>query len=236
MSQQPIISLRDVSVRYKRAGSIFRKTQYYEALKSISLDIYPGETLGILGRNGAGKSTLLKVISGIIKPDSGEIINRGASVSLLALQAGFDPNLSGHDNAILSGMLQGYSRREVESKLDEIQHFSELGDFFHEPVRTYSSGMCARLGFSVSTTTSPDVLLIDEVLSVGDKHFKEKAERAMAAKIQSQQTVVFVSHSHHQIAKLCDRAVVIDNGVATTSQSTLAALENYEQKLRLPVT
>lgn len=232
MPKQPIISLRDVGVRYKRAGSIFRKTQYYEALKAINLDIYPGETLGILGRNGAGKSTLLKVISGIIKPDSGEIINRGASVSLLALQAGFDPNLSGRDNAILSGMLQGYSRKEVESRLEEIQDFSELGDFFYEPVRTYSSGMRARLGFSISTIISPDVLLIDEVLSVGDKHFKEKAERAIVAKIQSQQTVVLVSHSHTQIAKLCDRAVVINNGVTTPSKNTQSALKNYEETLQ----
>lgn len=209
MTQQPIISLRDVGVRYKRAGSIFRKTQYYQALKSINLDIYPGETLGILGRNGAGKSTLLKVISGILKPDSGEIINRGASVSLLALQAGFDPNLSGRDNAVLSGMLQGYSRQEVESRLDEIHDFSELGEFFYEPVRTYSSGMRTRLGFSVSTTISPDVLLIDEVLSVGDKEFKKKAEKVILQKTQSAQTVVLVSHAEQQIARLCDRQITL---------------------------
>lgn len=212
MSQQPIISLRDVGVRYKRAGNIYRKPQYYQALKSINLDIYPGETLGILGRNGAGKSTLLKVISGIIKPDSGEIINRGASVSLLALQAGFDPNLSGRDNAILSGILQGYSRREVESKLDEIHNFSELGDFFYEPVRTYSSGMRTRLGFSVSTTISPDVLLIDEVLSVGDKEFRKKAEQVIVRKIQSEQTVILVSHSEQQLSRLCDRQITINEG------------------------
>ncbi|MCB2428445.1 ABC transporter ATP-binding protein [Methylophaga pinxianii] len=209
MTQQPIISLRDVGVRYKRAGSIFRKTQYYQALKSINLDIYPGETLGILGRNGAGKSTLLKVISGILKPDSGEIINRGASVSLLALQAGFDPNLSGRDNAVLSGMLQGYSRKEIESKLEEIQDFSELGDFFYEPVRTYSSGMRTRLGFSVSTTISPDVLLIDEVLSVGDKEFRKKAEQVIIQKIQSQQTIILVSHSEQQIIRLCERSIIL---------------------------
>lgn len=209
MSQQPIISLRDVGVRYKRAGSIFRKTQYYQALKSINMDIYPGETLGIIGRNGAGKSTLLKVISGIIKPDSGEVINRGASVSLLALQAGFDPNLSGRDNAILSGMLQGYSRREVELKLDKIENFSELGDFFYEPVRTYSSGMRTRLGFSVSTTISPDVLLIDEALSVGDKEFRKKAEQVIIKKTQSEQTIVLVSHSEEQINRLCDRTIIM---------------------------
>ena len=205
---EPIISLQDVAVRYKRSGNVFRRKSYYDALKSITLDIYPGETLGILGRNGAGKSTLLRVISGIIRPDKGKLVNQGASVSLLALQTGFDPNLNGWDNAILSGMLQGYARREVEAQLDEIIEYSELGDFFFEPLRTYSTGMLARLGFSITTIISPDILLIDEVLGVGDQHFRQKAERTMVAKIHSQQTVVLVSHSHHQIVRLCDRAVL----------------------------
>ncbi len=228
---QAIITLQDVAVRYKRSGSLFRKKTYYEALKSINLDIYPGETLGILGRNGSGKSTLLRLISGILKPDAGKVINKGVSVSLLSLQAGFDPNLSGQDNAILSGMLQGSSRREVQSKLDEIQAYSELGDFFFEPVRTYSTGMRARLGFSVTTIISPDVLLVDEVLSVGDQHFRKKAELTMIDKIQSQQTVVLVSHSHQQIARLCDRAVLIDEGISYASGEPHEILEIYEERL-----
>jgi lipopolysaccharide transport system ATP-binding protein len=227
----PIISLQDVGVRYKRSGNVFRRNSYYDALKSINLEIYPGETLGILGRNGAGKSTLLRLISGVIKPDNGKVINSGVSVSLLALQAGFDPNLNGHDNAILSGMLQGYSRKEVEARLDEIQEYSELGDFFFEPVRTYSTGMQARLGFSIATIISPDVLLIDEVLGVGDQHFRQKAERTMVLKIQSQQTVVLVSHSHHQIARLCDRAVLIDEGVSFATGEPHEVLKIYEEKL-----
>jgi lipopolysaccharide transport system ATP-binding protein len=227
----PIISLQDVAVRYKRSGNVFRRNSYYDALKSINLEIYPGETLGILGRNGAGKSTLLRLISGVIKPDNGKVINSGVSVSLLALQAGFDPNLNGHDNAILSGMLQGYSRKEVEARLDEIQEYSELGDFFFEPVRTYSTGMGARLGFSIATIISPDVLLIDEVLGVGDQHFRQKAERTMVLKIQSQQTVVLVSHSHHQIARLCDRAVLIDEGVSFATGEPHKVLKIYEEKL-----
>lgn len=228
---KPLISLQNVGVRYKRSGNLFRKKSYYEALKSITLDIYPGETLGILGRNGSGKSSLLHVISGVIRPDRGKIINHGASVSLLALQAGFDPNLSGRDNAILSGMLQGSSRREVQNRLDEIQEYSELGDFFFEPVRTYSTGMRARLGFSITTIISPDVLLIDEALSVGDQHFKQKAERTMVAKIQSQQTIVLVSHSHHQIARLCDRAVLIDEGISLVSGTPDKVLSVYEERL-----
>jgi lipopolysaccharide transport system ATP-binding protein len=130
-------------------------------------------------------------------------------------------------------MLQGYSRREVEAQLDEILEYSELGDFFFEPVRTYSSGMRSRLGFSITTIISPDVLLVDEVLSVGDKHFREKAERTMVAKTQSQQTVVLVSHSHQQIARLCDRAVLIDEGISFASGEPDKMLSLYEKRLDL---
>lgn len=227
---EPLISLIDVGVRYKRSGNVFKKRSYFQALKSVSLDIYPGETLGIIGKNGAGKSTLLRLISGVIKPDTGKIINRGASAALLALQAGFDPNLSGRDNAILGGMLQGYSRRGAESRLGQIQEFSELADFFFEPVRTYSTGMRARLAFSISIFISPDVLLIDEVLSVGDKDFKEKAERAITAKIESNQTVILVSHSHAQIQRLCDRAVLISDGRSTAEGIPDKILRQYEEQ------
>lgn len=228
---EPIISLQNVAVRYKRGGNVFKKKSYFDALKSINLDIYPGETLGILGRNGSGKSTLLRIISGVLRPDQGKVINRGVSVSLLSLQVGFDLNLNGRDNTILSGILQGYSRKMIEAKLDEIIEYSELGEFFFEPVRTYSTGMRARLGFSITTIISPDVLLVDEVLSVGDQHFKEKAERTMMKKIQSQQTVVLVSHSHHQIARLCDRAVLIDEGISFATGEPSEVLSIYETQL-----
>ena len=228
---ESLISLQRVGVRYKRSGNVFRKRSYFDALKSIDLDIYPGETLGILGQNGAGKSTLLRILSGVIQPNSGTFINRGATVSLLALQAGLDPNLSRRDNAILSGILQGYFRKEVEQRLNEIQEYSELGDFFFEPVRTYSTGMRARLGFSIATIISPDILLIDEVLSVGDKHFREKAERTMISKIQSQQTVVLVTHSHQQIMRLCDRAVLIEDGKSYATGEPQTVLKIYEEKL-----
>ncbi len=228
---EPVISLQNVAIRYKRSGNVFRSKSYFDVLKSVTMDIYPGETLGILGRNGVGKSTLLRVISGILHPDTGKVINHGVSVSLLALQAGFDPNLSGRDNSILSGMMQGYSRREVRSQLNKIHEYSELKDFFHEPVRTYSTGMRARLGFSITTIMSPDVLLIDEVLSVGDKQFREKAERTMLDKIRSQQTIVLVSHSHQQISRLCDRAVVIDNGVCITTGEPSEVISLYESGL-----
>ena len=230
---EPIISLQEIGVRYKRSGNVFRRKSYFEVLKSVTLDIYPGETLGILGRNGSGKSTLLRIISGVIRPDHGKIINHGASVSLLALQAGFDPNLNGRENAILSGMLQGYTRCEVQAQLGEIQEYSELGEFFFEPVRTYSTGMRARLGFSITTIISPDVLLVDEVLSVGDKHFKEKAERTMVKKMLSEQTIVLVSHSHQQILRLCDRAVLIDQGISFASGDPHEVISIYEEQLKM---
>lgn len=204
-----IISLNNVGVRYKRRGGLLRKPEYYQALEDVNFDIHRGETLGIVGRNGAGKSTLLKVIAGIIQPDTGEVINHGVTASLLTLQAGFDPELPGTDNAILSGMLIGYTRQQVEARMDEIAAFSELGDFMHEPVKTYSSGMRSRLGFSVALYMTPDVLLLDEVLSVGDDNFRKKAESEMMKKIHSDQTVLLVSHSQSQVERTCQRCIAL---------------------------
>ncbi|WP_101676151.1 ABC transporter ATP-binding protein [Alloalcanivorax mobilis] len=208
-----IIGLRDVGVRYKRRGGLFRRPEYFQALEGVTFDIYRGETLGIVGRNGAGKSTLLRVVAGIIRPDDGEIVNSGVTVSLLALQAGFDPELSGRDNAIMSGMLMGYTRKQVEARSSDITEFSELGSFMDEPVKTYSSGMRARLGFSVAVFMTPDVLLLDEVLSVGDKEFRKKAEYEMMKKIHSDQTVLLVSHSEQQVRRVCDRVIELEKGV-----------------------
>ncbi len=226
---KPLISLENVSVRYKRHGNIFRRKTYFNALDGICLDVYPGETLGIIGDNGSGKSTLLRILAGIIKPDSGRIHNHGASISLLALQAGFDPNLNGRDNAVFSGMLQGASKKYIEDKINEIHEYSELGDFFFEPVRTYSTGMRARLGFSISTIISPDILMIDEVLSVGDQNFRKKAEKTMHEKIMSQQTVVLVSHSPKQIQSLCNRAILIRNGKNSFSGQPHDVLKTYQK-------
>lgn len=205
MNREPVISVRNMGVRYKRAGSLFRRARYYQVFEGLNFELYRGETLGIIGHNGAGKSSLLRALAGIIQPDTGEVINHGVSVALLALQAGFDGELPGTDNAVLSAMLLGFTRQQALSRLEQIAEFSELGSFMHEPVKTYSSGMRARLGFSVAMFLSPDVLLLDEVLSVGDKAFKKKAEREMIKKMHSGQTVVFVSHSEGQVRRLCDR-------------------------------
>lgn len=212
MDKDIVISLKNISVIYRQHGSFFKKGADFYALKNISLDLYRGEILGVIGKNGAGKTTLLKVIAGIIKPDAGTIVNNGVSVSLLALQAGFDPELSGADNVILGGMLLGYSKAQVLAQLENIKSFSGLENFMQQPIKTYSSGMRTRLGFSLAMYMSSDVLLLDEVLSVGDKEFRAKAERAMVTKMSSlQQTVVFVSHSEQQVVRLCDRVLELSN-------------------------
>ena len=211
-NQDKIIELKNVGVTYKERKSLFR-TEKYQALKNISFDVYKGETLGIIGRNGAGKSTLLRLLAGIIKPDIGKVFLHTRSISLMALQAGFDPNLSGRQNVIISGMLLGHSRGKVLSLVDEIKDFSELNEFFEKPIKTYSTGMRARLGFSIAMYTSPDVLLIDEVLGVGDVHFRQKAEQAIEDKTSSDTTVIIVSHSEQQLNRLSDRIIWVEDGV-----------------------
>lgn len=207
---EPIISIRGLDVKFRQKIKWYLPSRTFYALQGVNIDIYEGETLGIIGRNGAGKSTLLKIMAGILRPDGGSIHNHGVSVSLLALQAGFDWDLDGRDNAIINGMLLGYSKSDVKALLPEILEFSGLGDFFYQPIRTYSSGMILRLAFSVAIYMRPDVLLLDEILSVGDHEFRQKAEAEMMKKINSQQTVVLVSHAHEQIERLCDRVINLE--------------------------
>ena len=206
-----LINLTDVGFTYRTLSGLF-SIEKYQALKSINLEIRAGETLGIIGSNGSGKSTLLKVLARIYKPDEGEIKYSAKKISLLSLALGFDARLSGFDNAMLSSMLLGATLREAKQKVESIIDFSELGEFASHPVRTYSSGMRARLGFSVSLNMKADVLLIDEALAVGDAKFKAKSEKAIVERVTSSQTVVLVSHSGPQINRLCDRAVWIEKG------------------------
>jgi len=206
-----IMELRNVSVRYKSRRSFFRH-DYFTALDDVSFTIRKGETLGIIGTNGCGKSTLLRILANIYSVDVGEVTWNCRQVSLLSLSLGFDGELTGRDNAVISGMLLGGRQKEVLDKLDEIIEFSELGEFIDKPIKTYSSGMRARLGFSVALKMQSELLLIDEVMSVGDGKFKNKAEAAMIGKISSNQTVVLVSHSTGQIRKLCDRVLWLDHG------------------------
>ncbi len=224
--EKPLLSLQNIGVSYRRRAGMFRWNKYW-ALKDVSFDLYHGETLGVIGRNGAGKSTLLRILADIISPDRGRIDRNGASVSLLSLRVGFIPHLSGRENAMLSGMLMGLRRSEVESMMGAIIEFSELGPFIDEPVRTYSAGMNARLGFSIAVQADPDVLLIDEVLGVGDVEFRRKSSEALRDKIKSNKTVVLVSHTPQTVKELCDRAVWIDAGVSRAEGDIDTVLGQY---------
>ena len=183
----------------------------FEALKDISFKVHKGETLGIIGRNGTGKSTLLGLIAGVLKPSNGKIIVNGRISPLLELGGGFHPELTGNENIILNGVLLGMSRVEVKSKMKEIVEFSELGDFIDQPIRVYSSGMLARLGFSVVAHLDPDILLIDEILAVGDLEFQKKCIDKMMRFKKSGVTIVFVSHSMPDVKRICDSVAWIDD-------------------------
>lgn len=182
------------------------------ALKDISFKIYKGEKVGIIGYNGAGKSTLLSVITGIYPPDSGFVKTNGNISPMLSLGAGFDYNYSGRKNIFLNGAVLGYDKEFLESKVDEIIEFSELGDFIDIPIKNYSSGMLAKLGFSIATAVDPDILIIDEVLGVGDVNFNKKSKDKMKSLMDGGTTVLFVSHSIPQVRELCDKAIWIDQG------------------------
>ncbi len=224
----PIISFSNVSKSYpfyrhvrgiKNFVFNFQKSMrslqedQFEALRDISFSISEGENFGIIGNNGAGKSTTLGLIAGVLKANKGKVVVRGRVSPLLALGAGFHPELDGRDNIMLNGILMGLTRRQVQSKLEEIIEFSEIGEFIDRPLRVYSSGMLARLGFAVVAHLDPEILLIDEVLSVGDIRFQKKCLDKMLTFKESEVTIVLVTHSIASIIELCDRAMWIDNHV-----------------------
>ena len=213
-------------------GIVFSGISFHEALKLLTFDVRQGETLGVIGRNGCGKSTLLKLLAGIFYPNEGTVETFGNRASLLTLSVGFDPELSGYENAILGGMLLGYPKKRVLSMLDEIFEFSELGNDVYNPLKTFSSGMRARLGFAVAIIMRTDILLIDEVLGVGDIKFRVKAEKTLVDRIKSDQTVVLVSHSGAQIKKLCDRAIWLESGGIKLSGLAHDVVGEYETTLR----
>lgn len=207
-----MLELENVSHSYHTGRKSFDGGTHH-VLNQVSLKLYEGETLGIIGRNGVGKTTLLRLMAGILGPTHGKVrIHPGKTASLLTLGLGFKPELSGRDNAYLSAMLQGSTRKQAKSFLASIEEFSELGDSFNEPVKDYSAGMRSRLAFTTALMTHVDILLIDEILSVGDAHFRGKAETAMKSRIRGGQTVVFVSHMAEQVKSLCDRVVWLNEG------------------------
>ena len=225
-----VLSLKDVGLIYRRRMSLWNRSDH-RVFSGITFDVEDGETLGIIGRNGAGKSSLLRILAGILRPTEGKLMDFGATVSMLSLSMGLDPQLSGKDNAILSGLLLGFNRAQARENLERIRQFSELGEAFEEPVKTYSAGMKTRLGFAIAIHLKPDVLLIDEVLGVGDLEFRKKSSNYLRSKIRSNQTVVLVSHDPSVVRELCDRVVWIEQGRCTAIGEPASILRSYQSAL-----
>lgn len=199
------------------------------ALKDINLTVEKGDRVGILGFNGAGKSTLLKVIAGVLKPTQGSVKVNGVIAPMLELGAGFDSNYSGKENIYLYGATMGYSRKFIERKYDEIVAFSELQKFMDVPVKNYSSGMRARLGFAIASAVEPDILILDEVLSVGDAKFRKKSEGKILSMFDKGVTVLFVSHSVDQVLKICNKAIILDKGQIIASGEANEICNTYNK-------
>lgn len=224
---KPILSAERVSLAYSEGVGFFRRRDFF-ALREVSFELHKGETLGLLGRNGCGKSSLLRLLGGIIDPTHGRIdCELGLQRALLSLGSGFNYNLTGRDNVLLSTMLQGYTKTEALQLMPKIEEFAELGPFFDKPMIHYSSGMRTRLGFSTALIEEVDLLLIDEVMSVGDPHFRIKAEHAIKAKLRGHKTVVLISHNMDHIRELCDRVLWLEKGRAIEIGPTTEVLPRY---------
>lgn len=227
MSTEKVDSLKEYAIKMFR-----RELRYNEfwALKEVSFQVKKGQRIGILGLNGAGKSTLLKVIAGVLKPTEGRVLKNGNIVPLLELGAGFDKQYTGAENIYLYGAVLGYSKAFIQEKFNEIVEFSELGDFINVPLKNYSSGMKARLGFSIATVVEPEILILDEVLSVGDAQFRKKSEAKIKEMFDKEITVLFVSHNLPQVRRLCDHAVIIEHGRLVAKGEVEKVCDLYEQK------
>lgn len=229
------IQLNDISLHFPKQRNplaivldfIKKNDRKFTALKNVNIKINQGEVVGIIGRNGSGKSTLLRVISGIYPPDTGEVHAAG-DISLLAgLGTGFSGHQTGRENALLYGSILGHNEDEMREKLDEIIEFSELGDFIDEPLRTYSAGMKARLGLAVASAIHPHILLIDEVLGVGDPNFKEKSKEKILSMVKGASTVVIVSHSFGLMTDICDRVILLHHGEVVHDGPPQESIKKY---------
>lgn len=222
-------SLKSYSIKKHLLLGKRNKAQVCEAVKNVSFKVKKGEILGIVGKNGSGKSTMLRAIAGIFAPNSGTVDLHGNSISLLAIGIGFQKELSGRDNIILSGMLLGFTKEQINEKMEQIIEFSELGDAIDAPVRTYSSGMHSKLAFSITAILETQIILIDEVLSVGDARFKKKSYKKMKELITDKdRTVVIVSHDHKTVSDLCDKVLWINDGELVQFGNTETVLAAYD--------
>lgn len=240
---ETILTVENVSVKYRLTEQkvddlkdylikLFKRELRYKefsALQEVSFTLQKGDRLAIMGMNGAGKSTLLKVIAGVLKASEGKVTKYGTIVPLLELGAGFDLQYTGSENIYLYGAMLGYSKAFLDEKYQEIVEFAELGEFIDVPVKNYSSGMRARLGFAIATIVEPDILILDEVLSVGDAKFRKKSEKKIMDMFDKGITVLFVSHNEIQVKNICNRAILLEHGQLTANGTVDEVLEKYRK-------
>ena len=226
MSKEKLENLKEYFIKLMRRQLMFED---FVALNNVSFKIKKGDVFGIVGLNGSGKSTLLKIISGILKPSKGSVITRGQIAPLIELGAGFDMDLTARENIYLNGSVLGYSKKYMDERFDEIVEFSEMKDCLDTPMKNYSSGMVARVGFAIATMTTPDILIVDEILAVGDFRFQEKCEERIRKMMEGDTTVIIVSHSMDQIERLCKHCLWLDHGQVKMVGETAEVCEAYRR-------
>lgn len=226
VSSEKVDNLKEFFIRLVKKNLFYKE---FKALQDINLEIKKGEVIGLVGFNGAGKSTLLKVIAGVLTPTTGKVKITGSIAPLIELGAGFNYDLTGRENVYLNGAVMGYSKKFMHEKFGDILEFSELGDFIDVPIKNYSSGMIARLAFSIATIVNPDILIVDEVLSVGDARFQKKCTDRINEMLTGDTTVIFVSHSNEQVAEICERAVLLEGGRIKKVGQVDEVIEEYKK-------
>lgn len=227
MSKEKIDSIKEYFIKMMKKELMYRE---FTALSDISFTVRKGEVVGLVGLNGSGKSTMLKIIAGVMKPSVGKVTVKGSVAPLIEVGAGFNANLSGRENIYLNGYLLGFSKEYINEHLEEIIEFSELSEFIDVPLKNYSSGMKARLGFSIATTVKPEILIVDEVLAVGDYKFQEKCHKRISDMMANDTTVLFVSHSIEQVKNLCSRCIWLNKGHLVMDGDCVAVCERYMSK------
>ena len=232
LSKERVDDFREYLIRML-TGKKLERDEFW-ALKDVSFSLHEGERIGILGLNGAGKSTLLKVIAGVFKPTEGKVVRNGKIVPLLELGAGFDKNYTGRENIYLYGSVLGYSRKYMDEKYNQIVKFSGLGEFIDVPIKNYSSGMRSKLGFAIATIAEPEILILDELLSVGDRKFRRKSERRILDMMENGTAVLFVSHSLAQVQRICNKAMILDHGQLVAFGDVDEIAELYTQMTEEP--